>query len=81
MTDSMSFKKFVSFFVPLLFDDVILVKPKSELFLQVKSIFVKEMHFEMVINPRIFKTVIIANCIQKSVCIDIISTSLDANRI
>ena len=67
MTDSMSFKKCVSFFVPLLFDDVILVKPESELFLQVKSIFLKEMHFEMVINPRIFKTVIIANCIQTSI--------------
>ena len=67
MTDSMSFKKFVSFFVPLLFDDVILVKPKSELFFQVKSIFMNEMYFEIVINPKIFKTVIIANCIQKSV--------------
>ena len=43
-------------------------------FLQVKSIFVKEMYFEMVINPRIFETVIVPICIQK--VFDIISTNI-----
>ena len=36
------------FFVSLLFDDVILVKPELDHFLQVNSMFLKyEMHFEM----------------------------------
>ena len=74
MTDSMSFKKFVSFlfryyciacllilffFVPLLYDDVILVKPELEHFLQVNSIFLKnEMHFEMSLTLKYSKTLL-----------------------
>ena len=59
MTDSMSFKKICFFFfVPLLFDDVILVKPESELFCR-STLFVKKRRnaFEVVINLNIFETV------------------------